>query len=153
MNVGGNPFVIEYNARMGDPEAESVIPRIKTDLLDLFVGVGRNSMEGKSVVIDPRSTAAVMLVSGGYPGSYEKGKPISGLDDVAGSLIFHAGTKAGANAGEVLTDGGRVIAVTSFGRDMEEALKISYDNAEKVTFQNMYYRKDLGHDLIKYIKK
>ena len=150
MNIKGNPYMIEYNARMGDPEAESVIPRIKSDLLDLFTGVAHGNLGRKSIETDNRSTAAVMLVSGGYPGTYEKNKIISGIENVKGSMIFHAGTKTGDMIGEVRTDGGRVLAVTSFGPTLEEALNLSYHNAEKIRFENIYYRKDLGRDLLKY---
>jgi phosphoribosylamine--glycine ligase len=150
MNIKGNPYVIEYNARMGDPEAESVIPRIKSDLLDLFTGVAHGNLGSKSIETDNRATAAVMLVSGGYPGSYEKNKIIRGIENVKGSMIFHAGTRAGKKSGEVVTDGGRVLAVTSFGRTLKEALNISYINAEKIRFEKIYYRKDLGMDLLTY---
>ncbi|MFC2107646.1 phosphoribosylamine--glycine ligase, partial [Bacteroidota bacterium] len=146
IKVNGEPYVIEYNVRMGDPEAESVIPRIKSDLLDLFVGVANNNLHTKSIEFDPRSSAALMIVSGGYPGSYEKGKEITGLDEIKDSIVFHAGTKE--EKGKVLSNGGRVIAITSLGDDMKSALDKSYQNAEKVKFDDLYYRKDLGKDLM-----
>ncbi len=145
MNVGGDPFLMEYNVRMGDPEAEVVIPRIKTDLLEMLIAVCKQDLSGYSLEIDSRSAATVMLVSGGYPGNYEKGKPIRGLDDVRDSIIFHAGTIAKGNS--ILTNGGRVLAVSSFGKNMQEALDISYKNARHIQFEKIYYRKDLGFDL------
>lgn len=152
INVNDDPYVIEYNARMGDPETESVIPRIKSDLVDLFIGVAENNLEEKDLEIDERQTAAIMLVSGGYPGSYEKNKIITGIEDIKNSLVFHAGTRQDANTDEILTNGGRVIAITSFGESMEEALQKSYANAKKINFEGKYYRMDLGKDLEKYIK-
>ncbi len=146
MNVEGEPFVIEYNVRMGDPEAESVIPRIKSDLLGLFRAAGQGSLDEESIETDPRYSTAIMLVSGGYPGSYEKGKLIEGLNQVSGSTIFHAGTKEGDN-GKVVTNGGRVLAVSSFGDTLEDALRTSYVNASAIEFEGKYYRRDLGTDL------
>jgi len=146
INIKGKPFVIEYNARMGDPEAESVIPRIKSDLLDLFHGVGTRTLKEKEISIDTRSTAAVFLVSGGYPEAYDKGKEITGLDKVDNSIIFHAGTAEGQQE-KILTSGGRVIAVTSYGNSMQEALDQSYTNAHLIDFEGKYYRSDLGFDL------
>ncbi len=145
INVNDNPFVIEYNVRMGDPEAESVIPRIKSDLLELFSGVANNNLHQKEIETDERYTAAIMLVSGGYPGSYEKGKQISGLDKTEDCIIFHAGTKN--DSGKVVTNGGRVLAVTSYGKTMNEALEKSYKNAAVIKFDGSYYRSDLGFDL------
>jgi phosphoribosylamine--glycine ligase len=151
MNINGDPFVVEYNARMGDPEAEVVIPRIQSDLLELFVKASQGELDGRQPETDPRYAAAVMLVSGGYPGEYKKGKTIKGLDDITGSIVFHAGTKALPDQGEVVTSGGRVLAIASLGDTMQDALIRSYRNAEMVSFDNMYYRRDLGKDLEKYL--
>lgn len=145
MNVSGSPYVIEYNVRMGDPEAEAVIPRIKSDLLDLFEGVATETLDEKRLEIDQRTTATVMLVSGGYPGNYEKGKAITGIENAGDSIVFHSGTRNVNNS--IVTNGGRVIAVTSYGRDMESALEASYSLAEKINFEGKYYRKDIGFDL------
>ena len=145
MNVLGNPYVIEYNVRMGDPEAEVVLPRIKSDLLDLFVAVGQNRLAKKTLETDPQTVCTVMLVSGGYPGSYEKGKEITGLDQENKSVVFHAGTKSSEE--KVLTNGGRVLSITSFGDDMIDALARSYKTAERISFEGKYCRKDIGFDL------
>jgi len=147
INVEGEPFVIEYNVRMGDPEAESVIPRIKSDLLKLFIAVGKGTLAAEQLETDPRYVAAIMLVSGGYPGSYEKGKTVSGLDKLEGSIVFHAGTKKDDPEGPVVTNGGRVIAISSFGDELEESLRQSYVNASIIDFEGKYYRRDLGNDL------
>jgi len=142
---GNDAKVIEYNVRMGDPETEVVIPRIKSDLLHLFQGIGDDTFSEKDLHIDEDTAATVMLVSGGYPEKYEKGEVIAGLDDVEGSIVFHAGTKQEGSA--VLTNGGRVLAVTSFGKNIEDALSKSFVNAEKINFESKYYRKDIGFDL------
>jgi len=150
MNDNGNPYVVEYNCRMGDPETEVVIPLIKSDLFDLFDGVAKGNLNEKTFEVDTNYATTVMLVSGGYPGDYENGEIISGLDNVTDSIAFHAGTKLENN--KVLTNGGRVIAVTSFGKTMEEALKKSFINAERITYENKYYRKDIGKDLQQFFK-
>lgn len=149
MNVDGDPFVIEYNVRMGDPESEVVLPRIKSDLLKLLISTAQVKLSEEEIEIDERTATTVMLVSGGYPGSYEKGKPITGLENVEEGMIFHAGTcfNIAENSVEVVTNGGRVIAVTAFGKDMKDALKASYKNAEKINFEGKYYRSDIGFDL------
>ena len=145
MNVNGDPKVIEYNVRMGDPETEVVIPRIKSDLLNLFKGISNGTFGEQDFYVDEDVATTVMLVSGGYPESYEKGKVISGLEKVENSILFHAGTRKEDD--KILTNGGRVMTITSFGRNIEEALNKSFDNAEKVTFDGKYYRKDIGFDL------
>jgi phosphoribosylamine--glycine ligase len=145
MNVNGDPKVIEYNVRMGDPETEVVIPRIKSDLLNLFKGISKGTFGEQDFYVDEDVATTVMLVSGGYPESYKKGKVIEGLENVENSIVFHAGTRQEAD--KVLTNGGRVMAITSFGRTIEDALGKSFDNAEKVQFDGKYYRKDIGFDL------
>jgi phosphoribosylamine--glycine ligase len=130
---------------MGDPETEVVIPRIKSDLVELLMGVGNQQLNQQTLEIESQSASTVMLVSGGYPESYEKGKVIHGLEDVTDSLLFHAGAQQ--QGSEVLTSGGRVLAVTSFGKTFEEAIKKSYQSIEKLRFDKMYYRKDIGFDL------
>jgi len=150
MNDNGNPFVVEYNCRMGDPETEVVIPLIKSDLFDLFDGVAKGNLHEKTFEVDTRYATAVMMVSGGYPGDYENGKVISGLDKVSDSIAFHAGTKLENN--KVVTNGGRVIAITSYGNTMEEALQKSFANAERITYEGKYYRRDIGKDLASYFK-
>lgn len=146
INVKNEPYVIEYNCRMGDPETEVVIPRLKSDILDLFEGVASNTLSERDVQFDERSAATVMMVSGGYPEAYEKGKQIYGLNSVTDSIIFHAGTKADGPA--VTTNGGRVLAATSFGKDLPSALKRSYESLSKVEFENSYFRTDIGHDVL-----
>ncbi len=144
INVKGQPKVIEYNVRMGDPETEVVIPRIKSDLLHLFKGIDDGTFSEKDLDITEEVATTVMLVSGGYPEAYEKDKKISGIESVEDSIVFHAGTK---NDGSVKTNGGRVIALTSFGEDLENALTKSFESAEKISFEGKYYRKDIGFDL------
>jgi phosphoribosylamine--glycine ligase len=146
INVQGEPIVIEYNVRMGDPETEVVIPRIQSDLVAMFQAVAEQKLDEIVLEIDPRTATTVMLVSGGYPEEYAKGMPISGLDAVTDSLIFHAGTTRKDD--QVVSNGGRVLAVTSYGNSFQEALKKSYQNIDKLHFDTMYYRKDIGFDLI-----
>lgn len=148
MNDNGNPKVIEYNCRMGDPETEVVLPRIKSDLLDLFIAVGEKKLADFQFELDPRTATTVMMVAGGYPGDYEKGKIISGLENVKDAMAFHAGTKNSGN--DIVTNGGRIIAFTAFGNSISEAVAKSYAAAEEVKFEGCYFRKDIGQDLMKY---
>lgn len=145
IKVGDDPKVIEYNVRMGDPETEVVLPRLKNDLVEIFKAISEERLNEIELEIDKRSAATVMLVSGGYPEAYEKGKVISGIDKISGSIAFHAG--ANQENGKVITTGGRVMAITSYGNTHQEALKKSYQNIEKVYFDKMNYRKDIGFDL------
>jgi phosphoribosylamine--glycine ligase len=145
INVNNEPIVIEYNVRMGDPETEVVIPRLKTDLIELFLAVANEKLDEISLDIDERSATTIMVVSGGYPEDFEKGKVISGLESIEDSIVFHAGTKL--ENGNVVSNGGRVLAVTSYGNDFEEAIKKSYQNIDKLSFDKMHFRKDIGNDL------
>ena len=145
ISVKGDPYVIEYNCRMGDPETEVVIPRLKSDILDLFEGVASNTLSERDIQFIDKSAATVMMVSGGYPGEYEKGKSIFGLNSIVDSIVFHAGTSA--DGPSVLTAGGRVLAVTSYGKNLEAALEKSYDSISKINYDGAYYRKDIGQDV------
>jgi len=145
IKVNNDPFVIEYNVRMGDPETEVVLPRIQTDMVDLLAATARQELDKVSLEIDPRAAATIMLVSGGYPEEYEKGKVIGGLENIEGSIPFHAGTSL--KDGKVITNGGRVIAMTSLQDDFRKAIKKSYQEIAKLSFDKMYYRSDIGFDL------
>lgn len=145
MNVNGEPKVVEYNCRMGDPETQAVFPRIKSDLIELFETLEPQTLNSKSLEIDPRTCVTVVMVSGGYPGNYQKNKVIHGLDEVKGSIVFHSGTRREDN--RLLTSGGRVCCITSLADDMHEALQMSYQNIQRIHFDDCYYRRDIGFDL------
>jgi phosphoribosylamine--glycine ligase len=145
INVKGEPIVIEYNVRMGDPETEVVIPRLKTDLVELFLAVANEKLDQIALEVDERSATTIMVVSGGYPEEFEKGKVITGLENITDSIVFHAGTKLENN--QVVSNGGRVLTVTSYGDNFEEAIKKSYQNIAKLNFDKMYFRRDIGNDL------
>ncbi len=145
IKVGDEPYVIEYNVRMGDPETEVVIPRIKSDLVEIFSAVASQNLDNINLEINPQSATTVVLVSGGYPEDYEKGKIISGIENIEDSLVFHAGTTLDND--KIVSNGGRVLAITSLAKTFQEALKISYKNINKISFDKMYYRKDIGFDL------
>jgi phosphoribosylamine--glycine ligase len=144
INVQGDPYVIEYNCRMGDPETEVVMPRLENDLVELVLKMNEQKLNEVSILHSPKAAATVMLVSAGYPGEYPKGKVISGLDKVQDSLLFHAGSKS--NNGQIETSGGRVIAITSLADDLKTALSMSYHNAERVQFDGKNYRRDIGFE-------
>lgn len=146
MNVEGQPYVIEYNVRMGDPETESVFPRIKSDIVEAFNSFRTKSLDKINLEIDPRYATTVMMVAGGYPEDYKKGDIISGIENIKDCIVFHAGTKE--NDGKIVTNGGRVIAITSFGDTLEEALDNTYQNADKISYKGKYFRKDIGKDLL-----
>ncbi len=148
MNVQGNPYVIEYNVRLGDPETESVLPRLKNDLVDLFALCGQKQLKNADIQIDKRHVATIVLVSGGYPEKYEKGKEINGLETIKDSIVFHAGTKITEDK-TIVSNGGRVLTVTSYGNSISEALNISNNNAQKIHFDKVYFRHDIGKDLMK----
>jgi phosphoribosylamine--glycine ligase len=146
INVNNEPIVIEYNVRMGDPETEVVVPRLKSDLVELFLAVANEKLDEFNLEVDERSATTVMIVSGGYPEDFEKGKVITGFENVEDSIVFHAGTKL--DNGNVVTNGGRVMAITSYGDNFQEALNKSYKNVDQLHFDKKYFRKDIGFDLI-----
>ncbi len=145
MNCNGDPKVIEYNVRMGDPETEVVLPRIKSDLVELFIAVGNQTLDETEIEIDERAAATIMIVSGGYPEKHEKGKVITGLENVTDSIVFHAGTKQDGD--NIVSNGGRVLSVTSYGNTLKEAVTTSYESIEKIHFEKKYFRRDIGKDV------
>ena len=147
MNVNGDPYVIEYNVRMGDPETESVFPRIQSDVVELFSHTFNGTLDKVTLEINPQVAVCVMMVAKGYPESYPKGDVIKGIDSVCDSLVFHAGTKMNAE-NQVVANGGRVICVTSFADNLQDALAKSYSSVEKIEWENKYYRRDIGKDLL-----
>jgi len=146
INVKGDPYVIEYNCRMGDPETEVVMPRIKSDILDLFEGVATHTLSERDIQFHDKSAATVMMVAGGYPGDYKKGETIYGLNRITDSMVFHAGTLS--DGPSVVSNGGRVLAVTSYGKNLESALERSYESISQISFQDVYYRRDIGKDVL-----
>jgi len=148
INVKGDPYVIEYNCRMGDPETEVVMPRIKSDILDLFEGVATHTLSERDIQFHDKSAATVMMVAGGYPGEYKKGETIYGLNSITDSMVFHAGTLA--DGPSVVSNGGRVLAVTSYGKNLESALERSYESISQISFQDAYYRRDIGKDVLEH---
>jgi phosphoribosylamine--glycine ligase len=153
MKVGNEPYVIEYNCRLGDPETEAILPRMKSDLLNLFEGVATETLGEYDMHMDERSSACVMLVSEGYPGDFEKGKEIKGVEDIQDSLVFHAGTKLSGKDQKLLTNGGRVMAVTSMAFRLEDAIFQSMKSAASIKYSGKYFRKDIGEDLMKFTAK
>jgi phosphoribosylamine--glycine ligase len=149
INVKGEPYVIEYNVRMGDPETESVMLRTDSDLLELMKLAAEGNLKGREIKINPQTAATVVLASGGYPEKYQKGLKITGIETVDGSVVFHAGTKL--KDGSLVTDGGRVLTVSSLGNDISSALEKSLTEIKKISFQDAYYRRDIGKDLLKYV--
>ena len=148
MNVNGSPYVIEYNVRLGDPETQAILPRLESDLVELLRATARQQLVETSVQIRSQAAATVVMVSGGYPGSYEKGKPITGLSEASDSLVFHAGTKE--ESGQVVTNGGRVLAVTALHDQLESALELAYHQVNQLNWEDIYYRKDIGQDILRY---
>jgi len=146
INVKNEPIVIEYNVRMGDPETEVVVPRLESDLVELFLSVANQELDTFELKVDPRTATTIMVVSGGYPEDFEKGKVITGLENITDSIVFHAGTKLDGE--NVVSNGGRVLTITSYGDDFQQAIKKSYQNIDKLNFDKMYFRKDIGFDLL-----
>jgi phosphoribosylamine--glycine ligase len=147
MSMDGEPYVIEYNSRMGDPETEVVLPRIESDFVELMLATGKGNLDTYELKISNQTAVTVMLVAEGYPGDYAKGKVMTGFDDVNDSLLFHAGTKKNDN-GDLVSNGGRLLAITSFGNNVKEAVTKSLNNAEKIQYEGKYYRKDIGYEFL-----